>query len=157
MSRLEVDFLKNNKRRTAQQFSMAEDADKAVSTHFKVREFACRDGSDKVLISENLVKGLEILRDRLNTKYQGEVYIQITSGYRTYQHNRRIGGARQSLHLSGLAADIKAFHIHPVSGKEQVPPNIVRQIADEINFGGVGKYSTFTHVDVYGSKRRWRR
>ena len=50
---------------------------------------------------------LEVLRERSGTP------IRINSGYRSAQLNRKIGGAANSNHLTGCAADIR------VSGMEQ--------------------------------------
>ena len=51
---------------------------------------------------------LEVLRERAGTP------IRINSGYRSPQLNRKIGGAANSNHLTGCAADIR------VSGMEQL-------------------------------------
>ena len=49
----------------------------------------------------NLSKWLEVLRERAGTP------IIINSGYRSPQLNRKIGGAPNSNHLTGCAADIR--------------------------------------------------
>jgi len=49
-----------------------------------------------------LAWALEGLRSR-----GGDVPLQVTSGFRSLQVNRAIGGASGSAHLTGLAADIK--------------------------------------------------
>lgn len=72
-----------------------------VSPHFKLREFQSRDGADKVLISDELLAKLEELR-----AYGGFV-ITINSGYRSAAHNKKVGGASNSSHTRGLAADVK--------------------------------------------------
>ena len=64
----------------------------------------------------NLTKWLEVLRERAASpdpsKRRG-VPIIINSGYRSPQLNRKIGGAPNSNHLTGCAADIRT------SGMEQ--------------------------------------
>jgi hypothetical protein len=64
----------------------------------------------------NLSKWLEVLRERAASpgpsKGRGEPII-INSGYRSPQLNRKIGGAANSNHLTGCAADIRT------SGMEQ--------------------------------------
>lgn len=74
-----------------------------LSTHFKVREFKCFDGSKIVLISPVLIDVLEDLRKQMNTVFY------INSGYRTVTHNKAIGGASNSMHMYGLAADVRPF------------------------------------------------
>ena len=75
--------------------------DYQVSPHFKLREFQSKDGADKVLISDELLAKLEELR-----AYGGFV-ITINSGYRSAAHNKKVGGASNSSHTRGLAADVK--------------------------------------------------
>ena len=43
-------------------YSREKDGGRLLSTHFKVREFACRDGSDVVLVAPRLVMVLESIR-----------------------------------------------------------------------------------------------
>ena len=50
---------------------------------------------------------LEDLRERYNKNYAGEEPIIINSGYRSPEVNQRCGGARNSNHLTGCAADIR--------------------------------------------------
>ena len=52
------------------------DSNAKIGKHFKVKEFACKDGSPVVFIDEYLVTILEILRNKL------EKPVVITSGYR---------------------------------------------------------------------------
>jgi uncharacterized protein YcbK (DUF882 family) len=121
-----------------------------ITTHFDIDEFKCSDGSDMPLeVFNNVVsvaENLEVLRAHFNAP------IQINSAYRSATHNRSVGGAPTSQHLSGRAADVV------ISG---VDPN---DVADAIEFlievglmkeGGVGRYDTFTHYDIRGTKARW--
>ena len=43
-------------------YSKAKDGNKKVSTNFKVKEFACQDGSDPVFIDSELVSILQKIR-----------------------------------------------------------------------------------------------
>ncbi|MEX3555130.1 MAG: DUF882 domain-containing protein [Burkholderia gladioli] len=68
--------------------------------------------------------------------------IDLTSGYRTPEHNSTLiaeGASPTSEHLNGRAADIK------IPG---VPPSSVVSMARFFEMGGVGIYKSFTHVDV---------
>ena len=111
-----------------------------ASAHFKVEEFACADGTDVLLIHPQLIDLLEELRANWGRP------VTVNSGFRTAAYNDKIGGADDSRHLYGLAADIV------ISG---VPPDEVATLAADLGAGGVGRYDTFTHVDVWGSDRRW--
>lgn len=112
-----------------------------LSRHFTLVEFACSDGQDIVLVHPVLVHGLEEIRRHF------ALPVEINSGFRTRSFNRLIGGAVDSRHCLGLAADID------IRG---VPPQLVADYAEELGFGGVGRYNTFTHVDVSGRNRRWK-
>jgi len=59
---------------------------------------------------------LEALRERYNLRYvlAGSEPIIITSGYRSAELNRKVGGVATSNHLTGCAVDIR------VAGKEQL-------------------------------------
>ena len=87
-----------------------------LSPHFSLGELT-RSGShpevynipshEAIANLANLSKWLEVLRERAGTP------IIINSGYRSPQLNRKIGGAANSNHLTGCAADIRT------SGMEQ--------------------------------------
>ena len=123
-------------------YSLAREGDKLLSPHFRVREFACRDGADLVKIDTDLVELLE----RIRTATCGAV--TVNSGYRTASYNQKVAGARASQHLLGRAADIQ------VSGAS---PLLVGQIAEYYlgGHGGIGVYQTFTHVDTRTARARW--
>ena len=123
-------------------YSKYNDGEKKVSTNFRVREFACQDGSDVVIIADKLVNILQAIRNHFGQP------ITITSGYRTISHNKKVGGEDYSQHIYGMAADIQ------VTG---VSPSDVADYAERLlpGTGGVGRYKDFTHVDVRSAKSRW--
>ena len=124
-------------------YSRAKDGSAALSPHFKVWEFACRDGSDTVFVSGALVEVLEKVRAHFGRP------VVITSGYRTESHNKACGGAAYSQHKYGLAADVT---IHGVK------PEDIAAFAETVlkDTGGIGIYDLFCHIDVRGAKSRWR-
>jgi zinc D-Ala-D-Ala carboxypeptidase len=69
--------------------------------HFKSSEF---DSPDLPTSGERMDKRLVVFLDLLRS-YLGRPVI-ITSGYRTEAHNKAVGGAANSAHLRGKAADI---------------------------------------------------
>lgn len=125
-------------------YSLKKDGDKQVAKNFKVKEFACKDGSDVVFIAQTLPMVLQYIRMRTGSA------VVINSAYRTVAHNSspEVGGAEHSQHLYGTAADIK------VSG---YTPAKLATIAREImpDWGGVGVYSWGIHVDVREEKADW--
>lgn len=127
---------------TIKAYSKAKDGNKQLSKNFKVREFACTDGSDPIFIDSELVTILQKIRANFGKP------VTITSAYRTPTKNKACGGALYSMHLYGKAADIK------ISG---VTPKQIAAYAEKLmpNKGGIGIYSTFTHIDVRKTKARW--
>ena len=125
-------------------YSKAKDGGKKLSTHFKVKEFACKDGSDAVLVAPRLVMVLQSIRSHFGAA------VTINSGYRTPQYNTKVGGVAHSQHCYGTAADI--------SVRGQTPEAVAayaRQLMPD--WGGVGVYSQkgFTHIDVREAKADW--
>lgn len=123
-------------------YSKAKDGNKKLSANFKVKEFACTDGSDPIFIDSDLVNVLQKIRTHFGKS------VTITSAYRTPTKNKAVGGTTYSQHLYGKAADIK------VNG---IAPKKVSAYAETLlkNKGGIGTYATFTHIDVRETKARW--
>jgi peptidoglycan hydrolase-like protein with peptidoglycan-binding domain len=129
----------------ANTYSLAKDGQKKITPNFKIAEFACKDGSDTILIETRLLNVLEKIRTGAGNKP-----ISITSGYRTASYNKKIGGATNSFHMKGYAADIQIGGQTPT----QVSALAEKALGDSGIIGGIGLYATFTHVDVRDSK--WR-
>ena len=112
-----------------------------LAKYFKVKEFACKDGSPVVFIDDYLYNVLDILRNKL------EKPVIITSGYRTPEWNTKYGGAKYSYHMRGMAEDIR------VNGRS------AKEIANELNAivpdeCGIIVYKSWVHFDVRTSKYR---
>lgn len=60
-----------------------------------------------------LAEWLQVLRDGLSKKYNRDVSIVVSSGYRSPKLNRAIGGSSKSHHMKGVAADIRASGLTP--------------------------------------------
>jgi uncharacterized protein YcbK (DUF882 family) len=127
---------------TIKAYSKAKDGNKSLSKNFKVREFACMDGSDPIFVDSDLVDVLQKIRTHFGKP------VTITSAYRTPGRNKAVGGTTFSQHLYGMAADIK------VKG---VSPDKVATFADKLmsKKGGIGTYQNFVHVDVRTERARW--
>lgn len=111
-----------------------------VSEHFKAKEFACKDGNCELLLCTELLEVLETIRNHF------EEPCIINSGYRTPSYNAKIGGAGNSYHCKGMAADIR---VKGHSTKE------VAKYADSIlDKGGIIRYNNFVHIDVRENKYR---
>jgi peptidoglycan hydrolase-like protein with peptidoglycan-binding domain len=113
------------------------------TAHFSWSEFYSKDGSgfsggnvDSATVKANvrrLMYKLEALR-----KKAGGAAVTINSGFRSISHNRAVGGASNSQHTYGIAADIV------VSGKSV---SQVNSLARTCGFSGIILYSSFNHVD----------
>jgi uncharacterized protein YcbK (DUF882 family) len=116
-------------------------AGRRVSEHFLLAEFACSH-CRWPRAHRQLVRGLETLRGR----WYPHGGMAIVSGYRCAVHNAAIGGARNSQHLYGRAADIPPYG----DGGDLVT---VAAVATLRLFGGLEYQPAYagrgcTHVDV---------
>ena len=118
--------------------------------YFTREEFACLCGGKycdgfPVEPAERLVLALDEFRERLGVP----VYIVDAngSGVRCVQHNANVGGALNSQHLYGLAADLH-------SSKS---PEEMYRVAEEVlgDAGGIGIYNWGIHFDMRPEKARW--
>jgi len=114
-----------------------------LSKHFSLGEFVCNCGCGFDTVDAELIKVLEELRLAL-----GGPRIMINSASRCENHNRSVGGKITSQHLRGKAADIVVDGIRP----DNVADCLLDLCPDRL---GVGRYKTFTHIDVRRGKARW--
>lgn len=114
-----------------------------ISENFSRSEFACKCGCGFATVDIDLVHTLEVVRKRFKSP------VKINSACRCDEHNESIGGAYGSKHKQGIAADIVVKDVHP----DQVY-NFLDLFMP--NSYGVGKYNTFTHIDVRKNKARWK-
>ena len=133
-------------------YSLARDGALHLTPHFRVREFACRDGSDPIFVEEELAALLEAIRLHFGCP------VAITSGFRTAAHNAAVGGSKSSQHLLGRAAD---FYV------EGVDVATVAAYAETLlpGRGGIGRYpkdakhstrkTGWVHIDTRANKSRW--
>ena len=107
-----------------------------LSTNFLVKEFACKDGSDKILIDKEMIYILQEIRNILGP-------ITINSAYRTDVYNKKVGGATNSYHKKGQAFDI-------VDRNKNL--TAICNIANSLGVKGIIRYSTFVHIDSRATK-----
>lgn len=121
-------------------FSLVQEGSELLSPHFRVREFACKDGSDTIYIDTLLVYYLQKIREHFGRP------VRIHSAYRTPAYNKKVGGAQESQHVLGKAADI---HI------DGIEPKRIYDYANSIGVGGLGLYPSFVHIDCRVGRSRW--
>lgn len=117
------------------------DGNEKLARYFKVKEFACKDGSPIVFIDNQLYTILDILRHELGKP------VIITSGYRTPEWNTKCSGAKYSYHMRGMAADIR---VNGMSAKA-LAKKLNEIVPDEC---GIIVYNGWVHFDVRKSKYR---
>lgn len=122
-----------------------------LTENFNSSEFDCKDGTpvpaEFMKNCKEVANNLQALRNSLG------VPVTITgSGYRTPSHNKEVGGAKESQHLTASAADINAKGFTP----KQLAAKIESLIkAGKMKQGGIGIYPNFVHYDIRGIKARW--
>lgn len=107
------------------------------SKHFRAAEFRCPHCRE-AFVRPRLLEKLETLRNDIRRP------IRIVSGYRCPVHNHAVGGARDSQHVYGAAADIPSGVATP-------------ELARAVGFTGIGVRAGWAvHVDVRdGPPARW--
>jgi uncharacterized protein YcbK (DUF882 family) len=122
-----------------------------LSKNFNREEFDCKDGTPvpKSFYGnvQEVADNLQILRD-----YIKEPLYVSGSGYRTEKHNKKVGGAKFSQHLTASGADITAKNLTP----KELAAIIEKLIAEgKMTQGGIGVYPGFIHYDIRGTHARW--
>ena len=159
----------------------AETADLAVSPHFRLGQFDCKQegGYPRYLaVRTRLLLKLELVLEEVNRQGIPCETLAVLSGYRTPYYNKAIGNVKYSRHVWGGAADI-FVDADPQDGMMDdlngdgsltiedaaVLYKIVDDLYGEPEFapfiGGLGRYrrtaahGPFVHVDVRGFRARW--
>lgn len=116
-------------------YSLSKNGNDNLTVNFKVKEFACKDNSDTIIIDDKLINILQQVRTYINQP------IKIISGYRTESYNNLCGGAKNSYHLKGMAVDIRPYNYDL---KE------LAIIAASYGAKGIGIYQkqNFIHIDT---------
>lgn len=120
------------------------DKNTQLTRDFKWGEFWCQGQEPPLEYYDNIMElahKLQILRDWFRKP------IIITSGWRTPEHNKKVGGAKNSQHLYGKAADIKMVG---------VPTKDLLIVAKKMKlFKGIGYSPNFLHVDTRNKQAYW--
>jgi hypothetical protein len=157
--------------------------DTRVSPHFRLKQFLCKQEPAKafpkyVVLEERLLMKLEAILERVNRLGVSVDTLHVMSGYRTPSYNAAIGDVKHSMHQWGSAADI---YIDPkddeqmsdLTGDGRIDVDDARFLYDRIDElfasapqrkleGGLGFYPAtaahppFVHVDVRGTRARWK-
>jgi uncharacterized protein YcbK (DUF882 family) len=80
--------------------------------------------------------------------------LAVVSGYRTATYNKKVGGAKESRHQNGEAADIRPAGKHSPGDVDRLHEIIIAMVAKRKlkQIGGVGRYTRWVHVDIRARK-----
>tara|TARA_R100001198_G_scaffold53674_1_gene30212 strand:- start:60 stop:458 length:399 start_codon:yes stop_codon:yes gene_type:complete len=106
--------------------------------YFKLSEFDDAPGTGK-----NMKK--DFLKKLDKARAIADVPFKITSGYRSKETNKRVGGVSTSSHLKGLAADI--------SCKDSSTRQKIVNALIQAGFTRIGIADTFIHCDTDKNKQ----
>jgi len=114
-----------------------------LNEYFSRIEFKCKCGNcDMVAVDYELLTVLTDVREYFNKP------IHITSGNRCKDHNRKVGGAKNSRHTMSLAVDFNGD-----LDLKEVYEYLDNKYPDKY---GIGLYNNWIHLDVDPiGRRRW--
>jgi hypothetical protein len=155
-----------------------------VSEHFRLRDFLTKDQPNKwpkyLLLDPRLVDKLELAIAELEKEGVDVKHMAVMSGFRTPRYNHSggntAGRANLSRHMYGDAADVyvdndRNGNMDDINRDGRVTTadaELLGAMVERVErkypslVGGIGVYSAccghgpFTHVDVRGSRARWR-
>jgi Peptidase M15 len=160
-----------------------ENRDTKLSPHFTLKQFLCKeDTSDTypkyVVLRERLPLKLEAILERVNALGFHVDTLHVMSAYRTPYYNHAIGDVLYSQHQWGSAADIfidpsDSGRMEDLTHDGRIDIDDSKYLYDEIERltsepnlhkfeGGLGFYPgtsahpPFVHVDVRGTRARWK-
>jgi len=120
-----------------------------ITNNFSLEEFECKCGCKMPeFVKKNIIElaeNLQVIRDVVGK-------LNLTNAYRCKEHNADVGGAINSQHLKGKAADVKSKE-YDVLEVSKIIEGLIK--SEKIEQGGIGIYNTFTHYDIRGVRARW--
>lgn len=123
---------------------MAED-----TKNFKVSEFACKCGCGHNPIDQRVINMCQAIRDEVG------VPVRVNSGCRCKEHNTKVGGVKNSKHLTGKAADLSCS-----KGNKALYAAAQKLFAEgklpDLDFCRIRGYRSWIHIDCGGKRNnRW--
>ena len=124
-----------------------------LTNNFSKSEFNCKCGCE---MPNEVLDNIKLLAIQLQTirEYVGQP-IKINSAYRCELHNSIIGGVKTSQHILGKASDITINTFTPDEVVDVIENLLVNEMLPSFYIGGLGRYNTFTHLDIRDYKARW--
>ena len=124
-----------------------------LTDNFSKSEFNCKCGCE---MPNDVLDNIKLLAIQLQTirEYVGQP-IKINSAYRCELHNSIIGGVKTSQHILGKASDITINTFTPDEVVDVIENLLINEMLGSFYIGGLGRYNTFTHLDIRDYKARW--
>lgn len=126
-----------------------------LTEHFRLSEFDCKG---QMLITPQFITMVHDVLEPFRVWYNRP--ININSGYRTAEHNKKVGGVSNSLHLKGLAVDFNLpaeYHSYPNARKKEYLNNVTNKWNQLCNnaggFGQICWYDGFLHLGMSYNKQ----
>ena len=133
--------------------------DGQITRNIWLSEIACKDEKQTLALNSDILKFAYIIQDFiyfLEKEYKCYIQVEFTSWYRTVDHNKQVGGADDSKHLLGIAADCKFFKFINEKLKQISTYEIHKKAKKFRQFKGLGLYDTFNHLDIRdGEFKEW--
>ena len=122
-----------------------------LTKNFNLSEFQSKDGAEmpqEVCVNiQKVANQLQTIRDYLCFP------IHVLSGYRSIDHNKAVGGVKNSYHTLGMAVDC---YCKEITNKEFLQAFEFLISEGSILEGGLGIYPWGIHYDFRGKKVRWK-
>jgi len=125
-----------------------------LTKNFSKSEFECKCGC---VMPKNVLENIKLLAKQLQIirDYVGQP-IKINSAYRCpYYNDNIVKGAKNSQHKLGKASDITIETFEPNDVSDIVENMLTNEMLPSFYIGGLGRYRTFTHLDIRNYKARW--
>ena len=122
--------------------------DHRLTDHFTLGELSCKDGTP---VPDRFYDNAVAICERAEALRLIAGPLIVTSGYRTEAHNRKVGGAKRSMHLTASALDLRSKKL---SGRRLAHLVLELILDGRVADGGVGCYEGWVHIDL-GRRRRW--
>ncbi len=116
---------------------------KKLNKYFTRDEFACNCGCGFATVDAELLQLVTVVREHFNAP------VTINSGCRCEEYNAKIGGANNSKHKQGIAADIVVKGVSAADVYEFITHYVGEYWA------GIGEYESFVHIDSRPTPARW--
>ncbi|NRA68538.1 MAG: DUF882 domain-containing protein [Pseudobacteriovorax sp.] len=113
-----------------------------VRRSFSKKELQC-PLTKKCEMNDVFMDKLQALRDEFDHP------MIITSGFRSPEHNKAVGGSKNSRHLVGEAVDIST------KGMSAIRKHKLLELAFAFGFNGIAQAKTYVHIDTRKTNSTW--